>query len=217
MSEVKPTAYMYEDQVFKTEKEAALFKKEFDRNKHDGMLRHVILPLFTADEISDIYRQNNRVEMTQAEFDEWKELYYRLNEFSFDVHRMLDEILGSIGVERGIYTELAERVYQDDDFIAISKKQSELINLFINYSPDNPEETIEIVPDMKWFVRSKEPDNSSGHYHFRSGVKHFADYYYTKDKNDNKKAYAFETKEEAEIWTNPLTEAVQLPVEENND
>ena len=73
--------------------------------------------------------------------------------------------------------------------------------------------TAEQLHPMKWFVRSKEPDNSSGHYHFRSGVKHFADYYYTKDKNDNKKAYAFETKEEAEIWTNPLTEAVQLPVE----
>ncbi|WP_273724232.1 hypothetical protein [Leuconostoc mesenteroides] len=144
--------------------------------------------------------------MTQAEFDEWKELYYRLNEFSFNVHRMLDEILGSIGVERGIYTKLAKRVYQDDDFMAISKKQSELINLFINYSPDTPEKTIEIVPEKKWFVHKKD---FNGDYRFLKISAKDLSFNYKK----NKAAY-FDTKEEAELWTNPLTEAVQLEVEE---
>ena len=76
----------------------------------------------------------------------------------------------------------------------------------------NPDKTIKIVPTMKWFVRSKEPDEN-GYYRFRSGVKHFGDYYYTKDKNENEKGYPFDYKEEAELWKNPLTVAVQLPVE----
>ncbi|WP_273721559.1 hypothetical protein [Leuconostoc mesenteroides] len=158
------------------------------------------IPLYTAEQL------HPRVKMTQAEFDEWKELYYRLNEFSFNVHRMLDEILGSIGVERGIYTKLAKRVYQDDDFMAISKKQSELINLFINYSPDTPEKTIEIVPEKKWFVHKKD---FNGDYRFLKISAKDLSFNYKK----NKAAY-FDTKEEAELWTNPLTEAVQLEVEE---
>ncbi|WP_223335530.1 hypothetical protein [Leuconostoc mesenteroides] len=205
----EPVAYMYEDHVFKTEKEAVLFKKEFDRNKHDGMLKHVILPLFTADEISDIYKQNNRVEMTQVEFDEWKDLYSRFNEFTFNVQKLLDNILDSIDVGRRIYIELAKRVYQDDDYMEISKKQIELINLFFNYSPDNPEETIEIVPNKKWFVRSKEPEDEDEYYLFLSGSDLDDLDYLAFDY-----ARAFDTKEEAELWTNPLTEAVQLPVEE---
>ena len=88
--------------------------------------------------------------------------------------------------------------------------EKSLINAQFDYS--ELKKTIEIVPDMKWFVRSKEPSND-GSYLFRSGIKDFGDYYYTKDKNENKIAYPFDTKEEAEKWTNPLTEAVQLPVE----
>lgn len=80
--------------------------------------------------------------MTQAELDEWKELYYHLVEFSFSVHNMLDEILDSIGEERGKYTKLALRVYSDSDFMETSKRQAELVDLFVNYNPDKPEETI---------------------------------------------------------------------------
>lgn len=75
------------------------------------------------------------------------------------------------------------------------------------------EQHVKIVANMKWFVRSKKPNND-GSYLFRSGIKDFGDYYYTKDKNENTIAYQFDTKEEAEKWTNPLTEAVYLPVEE---
>lgn len=161
------------------------------------------IPLYTKQQIQP------KVQMTQAEFYEWEEIYNYLIAFSVPVHEMLDQILENKGEESGGYIELAKRVYQDDDFMAISKKQSELINLFINYSPDNPEETIEIVPDMKWFVRSKEPEDEDEDYLFLSGSDLDDLEYFGFDY-----ARAFDTKEEAVLWTNPLTEAVQLAVEE---
>lgn len=77
----------------------------------------------------------------------------------------------------------------------------------------NPEEMIEIVPDMKWFVRSKKA-TTNGEYRWLEN-----------DQSDNMvptyllsvrpfNSRTFDTKEEAEKWTNPLTEAVQLPVED---
>ncbi|MFL2052502.1 hypothetical protein ACEN35_05800 [Leuconostoc mesenteroides] len=73
----------------------------------------------------------------------------------------------------------------------------------------NPEETIEIVPNMKWFVRSKEPEDEDEYYLFLSGSNLDDLDYFGFDY-----ARAFDTKEEAELWTNPLTEAVQLAVED---
>ena len=83
----------------------------------------------------------------------------------------------------------------------------------------NPEETIEIVPDMKWFVRSKEqyqPDmdqgiSESGYLYLTQGNIYSIEYYEMAPFKDE--AQQFDTKEEAEKWLNPLTEAVQLPVE----
>ena len=70
----------------------------------------------------------------------------------------------------------------------------------------NPQETIEIVPDMKWFVRRILP-NAGGNmlYCTDKGVLTY--------NNNKEHATKFDTKEEAERWVNPLTEAVQLPVE----
>ena len=153
------------------------------------------------------------VKMTQTEFNEWKELYYQVVELSFTVHKMLDMILDSTGNRGGEYTELAKRLYQNDDFMSVSKKQAELVDLFINYSPDNPEETIEIVPDMKWFVRSKDttPIDDDNCYSWLIDVSELYPEYVLSESHVS--AVKFDTKEEAEKWTNPLTEAVQLPVE----
>ncbi|CCJ66941.1 hypothetical protein [Leuconostoc falkenbergense] len=71
--------------------------------------------------------------------------------------------------------------------------------------------TAEQLHHMKWFVRSKEPETEDGdeHYLFLSGSNlddlDYLEFDYAK---------VFGTKEEAELWKNPLTEAVQLPVEE---
>ncbi|WP_273710305.1 hypothetical protein [Leuconostoc mesenteroides] len=69
--------------------------------------------------------------------------------------------------------------------------------------------TIEIVPDMKWFVRSKERNSEKNYYYFvgKRPTDYWPHYGY------KRAAKKFDTKEEAEKWTNPLTEAVQLPVE----
>lgn len=89
-----------------------------------------------------------------------------------------------------------------------------LTNAQFDYS--ELKKTIEIVPAMKWFVRSKKRDES-GDFEFISGIETPDDWGYSKHHNgvnDPKAcAYAFDTKEEAEKWTNPLTEAVKLPVE----
>lgn len=64
---------------------------------------------------------------------------------------------------------------------------------------------------MKWFVRSKEKyeaDDDLQDFIFLSGSNLDDLDYLVFDY-----ARAFETKEEDEKWTNPLTEAVHLPVE----
>lgn len=93
-----------------------------------------------------------------------------------------------------------------------------LTNAQFDYS--ELKKTIEIVPDMKWFVRSKEqyhPDmdqgiSESGYLYLTQGDIYSIEYYEMTTFKDD--AQQFDTKEEAELWLNPLTEAVQLPVED---
>ena len=68
------------------------------------------------------------------------------------------------------------------------------------------EEHIEVDSNMKWFVRRILP-NAGGNmlYYTDEGVLTY--------NNNKEHATKFDTKEEAEKWTNPLTEAVHLPVE----
>ncbi|WP_273705086.1 hypothetical protein [Leuconostoc mesenteroides] len=138
-------------------------------------------PLYTADQL------HKRVKMTQAEFETIKIIKQKNN--------LLSDALNSTAF-------FGDEKQQ-------SEQQIEFANLFINLDLDNPEETIEIVPDMKWFVRSKRASN-------------FGNYIYLKKIESDDKVTAFnlksvaeqfDTQEEAEKWTNPLTEAVQLPVE----
>lgn len=83
-------------------------------------------------------------------------------------------------------------------------------NLMLAWLDD---EVVEIVPNMKWFVRSKE--KTQGFYMFLGNLNELRDpWIFTKQDNFTSFAQQFDTKEEAEKWVNPLTEAVQLPVEE---
>lgn len=90
-----------------------------------------------------------------------------------------------------------------------AKNQSDFSTLWVSLLDRNVKETIEIVPTMKWFVRSKRA-SSFGNYIYLKKIE-------SDDKvtafNLKSVAEQFDTKEEAEKWTNPLTEAVQLPVE----
>ena len=77
----------------------------------------------------------------------------------------------------------------------------------------NPEETIEIVPEMKWFVIAKNKYEDCFAF-LKNKNLHVLEWIYS--RNDNvapKRAFKFDTEEQAELWTNPLTKAVQLPVE----
>lgn len=166
--------------------------------------------LYTAEQL------HPRVKMTQAEFDEWKFLYEDTVELSLTAYRVLNEILNSTHNISGKYVELSKRVYPENNVMLVSKKQAELTNLFINYNPDNPEETIEIVPDMKWFVRSKKVVKVVGENNYYAWL--FDNDYLDVPEHMISDvipplAMIFDTKEEAEEWCNPLTEAVLLPVE----
>ncbi|MBZ1529777.1 hypothetical protein J3323_07670 [Leuconostoc mesenteroides] len=67
---------------------------------------------------------------------------------------------------------------------------------------------IKVLPDMKWFVRSKA--KGRGKYLYLKEPDESITPWYTAFKD---MARHFDTKEEANPWTTPDTEAVQLPVE----
>ena len=91
------------------------------------------------------------------------------------------------------------------DDVSLFKEISER-NLILAWLDDR---TIEIVPNMKWFVRSKTSDEKYGYWYLHK-TEHYFFHEYIKELSTQ-----FDTKEEAEEWTNPLTEAVQLPVEDD--
>lgn len=99
-------------------------------------------------------------------------------------------------------------------FILLSRTRQLINNPFEFISEEelmsawlNPEETIEIVPEMKWFVRSKTSDEKYGYWYLHK-TEHYFFHEYIKELSTQ-----FDTKEEAEEWKNPLTEAVLLPIE----
>lgn len=160
-------------------------------------------PLYTAEPL------HLRVKMTQAEFDEFLYFYER-----YRVDTTTIAMLSYIRINKDGETEtknLYHRFYDVGTLNGTVEAQSEFSLLWVKFDPHNPEETIEIVPDMKWFVGRN--DTSDDHRFLSKNVINL----------DNELNYAalkkaakqFDTKEEAEKWTNPLTEAVQLPVEEN--
>lgn len=149
------------------------------------------IPLYTKEQL------HQRVKMTQAEFDEWFKLYDKKS-FLIPIHflKLISNLENGYPLICNIYLEGRE-------------KQLELLELWLRFKQENPEETIEIVPNKKWFVRSKERNLEKNYYYFvGKRPKDFWPRYGYKMA-----AKQFDTKEEAELWTNPLTEAVQLPAE----
>ena len=161
------------------------------------------IPLYTAEDL------HPRVKMTKSEFDEWKDLYNRSVMFSEAIEITdLDYSHNYDNISKKIWVGNRENNIENEAIFA---------KLYADFDSDNPDETIEIVPNMKWFVAAKEP-SFNGKY---SAIKildiedvHGIYSMYDYDKIPSY-AHPFDTKEEAELWENPLTEAVQLPVEEN--
>ncbi|MDI6613969.1 hypothetical protein QMA64_05155 [Leuconostoc suionicum] len=76
---------------------------------------------------------------------------------------------------------------------------------------------IDIVPTKKWFVRSKKRDGNERFSYIRDVLTTQVVYGFSLSENLDLKEdnpYPFETEDEANLWTNPNTEAVQLPVED---
>ncbi|MDY5164371.1 hypothetical protein RQW99_07475 [Leuconostoc falkenbergense] len=184
----EPVAYRVDGTIYNNINDAEFAVRETEHLRKylgidNGLIKKPVYIelLYTAEQL------HPRIKMTQGEFDKFKNIKQENN--------LLSDALNS--------TAFFGNEKQQ------SEKQIEFANLFINLDLDNPEETIEIVPETKWFVRSKEPEDEDEYYLFLSGSNLDDLDYFGFDY-----AKPFDTKEEAEKWTNPLTEAVQLPVEE---
>ena len=171
---------------------------------HKPLYFDTVEPLYTAEQL------HPRVKMTQAEFDEFKKL---LLIGTRTIYVAFDEIVSGRG-ETDEFEQLYNRLFTNGVNEQV-EQQNEFATLWANYNPDDPEETIEIVPvpDKKWFVRSKNATKSKI-YEWLDEYKDDFIPLYTRGRKVPKTAVKFDTKEEAELWTSPLTEAVQLPVEE---
>ena len=182
----EPVAYMW-----KTERGTIIGFTPNDNSHSGGQLG---IPLYTAEQL------HQRVKMTQKQYDRlvWEKSHTNLLaciDYFFE---------------------------HDDNYkfgLSSENLRGDLTQEDIARAWLNPEETIEIVPDMKWFVRSKEqyqPDmdlgiSESGYLYLTQGNIYSIEYYDITTFKDE--AQQFDTKEEAELWTSPLTEAMQLPVE----
>lgn len=155
------------------------------------------IPLYTKEQLQP------KVQMTQAEFNEFNKL---LLSSAVTIYEVIDTIYKDNG-KMNEFLHLYQRLFNRNDKLEL-ENQLEFSKLWANFNIDNQEEMIEIVPDMKWFVRSKKPEDEDKYYLFLSGSNLDDLDYLVFDY-----ARAFDTKEEAELWKNPLTEAVQLPVE----
>lgn len=154
-------------------------------------------PLYTKAQIQP------KVKMTQAEFDEFNELFIRHTSISGSFMAIYNT---------NLYPRIKNLILSDDP-VESSKNELSFAKLFYNYDPDNPEETIEIVPTKKWFVRSKEKSEieEDNRYSWLYDInERYPDYI---SSESNQSAIRFDTKEDAERWVNPLTEAVLLPVD----
>jgi len=160
------------------------------------------IPLYTAEDL------HPRVKMTQKQYKEWQSVIRSIH--PVNLYELFNLIFNA-SEHQGEYAGMR-------DIFSFDEGQKKLAQLWSDFDPDNPEETIDIIPNMKWFVRSKKRDDE-GDFQFISGIETPDDWGYSKNHNGVNDpracAYAFDTKEEAEKWENPLTEAVLLPLEEN--
>lgn len=128
-----------------------------------------------------------RVKMTREQADDFKDLHAQYN--------LLSDVLNNIYEAEHLPMKF---------WITTGKlRQNELMiaTLWANYNPEHPEETIELIHEKKWFVRNRCEEI----YLLVEGA-------YFKNVGEKEIATRFDTKEQADEWTNPLTEAVLLPV-----
>jgi len=180
----EPVAYLA-----KSRKSGAVNATVNEWNYHD----FENIPLYTKEQLQP------KVQVTQAEFNEFKKL--KLLNPTVDLIAIL-KIVSSFK-----YTNLQSRL------VCSIESQTEFATLWLRCRYERLEEMIAIVPNMKWFVRSKKSDING--YGWLSIIDKYPTpvYQYSHDKPLSM-FVRFNTKEEAEEWTTPLTEAVLLLVED---
>jgi len=148
------------------------------------------VPLYTKEQLQP------RVKMTQKQSDDFKSLHAQFDLLSDGINAIYE----------------IEHLPMKSWIVNGKLRENEMLiaGIWGEYDPDNPEETIEIIPTMKWFVQR---NDTKDRYRFLSKdiVTSDNEFNYSSLKYSAKQ---FDTKEEAEEWTNPLTEAAQLPVED---
>lgn len=162
-----------------------------------------IEPLYTKDQLF------KRLRLNKTQFDQFDQLWRT----RYGVGAAFKVLYDS--VDSGSYYDLYSYVWDWDNTGVDNKHDERAIDFayaYANYDPNHPEETIDVLPEDKWFVQQK---NVKDRYRFLS-----KDSVQVPNFNyGTLKQYAaqFDTEEEAEEWTNPLTEAVKLSGENNND
>lgn len=187
----EPVTYLVNGVAFNDINRAKCYSDVLKYHSNKNIKSLVPIPLYTAEQLRP------RVKMTQAEFDEFHDLF----EKDFDLYSAMTKL-----ADTNLFATLYDRLFTGTN--TDKEKQNEFAILWANYDPENPEETIEIIPNMKWFVRSKEVQSEDDYFYLINPGQLFPLF-----TTNIERAVSFSTKEQAEKWTNPLTEAVQLPVE----
>lgn len=157
----------------------AYLNKYLDKNTNITRYKPENQRLLSSDPLYTAEQLHPRVKMTKKQHKQFENYKTNKNDFyNFWQSLLVDDV--------SLFKEISER------------------NLMLAWLDDR---TIEIVPNMKWFVRSKTSDEKYGYWYLHK-TEHYFFHEYIKELSTQ-----FDTKEEAEEWTNPLTEAVQLPVE----
>lgn len=180
------------------------------RNNDSGWVVSAIKPDSNWDIIEPLYTKEQlqpRVKMTQAEFNEFNKLLSVGVSTIYDVFELISEDRGETDEFENLYDRLFENSTSEQ---AVS--QLEFARLWADFNGLHPEETIEIIPEKKWFVRSKLPVKDGWYKWLLELSEDDFNPRYNLGKFVHKWFFQFDTKEQAEEWTNPLTEAVLLPV-----
>ncbi|MFL2066981.1 hypothetical protein ACEN3O_01515 [Leuconostoc mesenteroides] len=201
----EPVAYRVDGTIYNNINDAEFAVREIKHLRDmleadNGLIRKLVYiePLYTSEQL------HPRVKMTQAEFDELKKL------------KSLNPTVDLIAILK-IVSSFKYKNLQSRFVCGSIENQTEFATLWLRARYERLEELIEIIPDMKWFVRSKcikkidGDDDGDEFYAWLIDISELYPSYVFSDWNAS--AIQFDTKEEAEKWTNPLTEAVQLPVE----
>jgi len=187
MSEkMEPVAWLTGDLVSLDVHEAELQGREYQTKT---------IPLYTKQQLQP------RVKMAQEEFNEFYKLLSVGVSTIYDVFNLISEDRGEEDEFENLYNRLFGSYVRKE-----AANQIEFAQLWISFNASHPEETIEIIPEKKWFVRSKKTDEKVTYWYLKM-TEHFLFHEYIIEI-----ATRFDTKEQADEWTNPLTEAVLLPV-----